>query len=366
MAARKLLFALILVLLIGAGFYLLRNKMLPDRAKRVENASKAERILYPVSHENLWGYIDPSGKIVVKPAYEFASQFNDGYAAVQLHGKWGYIDETGKMVVQPQFNQADPFSEGLARVVVDPDVSQYPGYIDPTGKWAIRTEHAEYLGAFSEGLAVISVGGNYGFIDRTGKMIIQPQYAIASPFAAGLARVGIQSDTDYTWGYIDKTGKVVIPIQFQDAEDFSEGLAAIRAGELSGYINKSGSIVITPQFEYASNFKEGLAPFVQIKFGYIDKTGKTVIHPQYDLAYPFSEGLARVTVGHETGALAGFIDTAGKMVIEPQFADAGDFHGGYAPVMVGDYTGYIDKKGKYLWYPCASCNVAANGSRSAR
>lgn len=323
--------------------------------------SMPARRLFPVAHENKWGFIDTSGKVVIPMTYTFASEFNDGYAAVQVGDKWGYINEDGKMVIPPQFEEADRFVDGLARVVVDSKVSPFPGFIDASGKMAVRTDHAQYLGVFSDGLAMINTGGNFGYIDRTGKSVIAPQYDIAANFAHGMARVGVRSGDDYRWGYIDRTGKLVIPIQYDDAGDFSEGLASVRTGTLYGYIDAAGSLAIVPQFEYAGDFKEGLAPVLQIKFGYIDRTGKMVIPPQFDMAYSFSEGLARVVVTQGPRQLMGFIDKKGHFVIEAHYDDAGDFRNGFAMVSIGDYSGFIDPHGTYLWQPCASCNPPVAG-----
>jgi len=35
---------------------------------------------------------------------------------IQQDGKWGYIDSTGKIVIKPQFVWAEEFSEGLAAI----------------------------------------------------------------------------------------------------------------------------------------------------------------------------------------------------------------------------------------------------------
>ena len=35
---------------------------------------------------------------------------------MQIGGKWGYIDESGKMVIKPQFDDARAFFDGLAAV----------------------------------------------------------------------------------------------------------------------------------------------------------------------------------------------------------------------------------------------------------
>jgi len=46
-------------------------------------------------------------------------------------------------------------------------------------------------------------------IDKTGKLVIQPQFDGAAPFSDGLAKVGMGKYPDTKIGYIDKTGKYV-------------------------------------------------------------------------------------------------------------------------------------------------------------
>src|SRR5260221_960928 len=55
-------------------------------------------------------------------------------------------------------------------------------------------------------LFLIHENGKYGFIDKTGRIIIQPHFVAALSFSDGLAPVRIGE----TWGYINATGKVVI------------------------------------------------------------------------------------------------------------------------------------------------------------
>lgn len=42
---------------------------------------------------------------------------------------------------------------------------------------------------FGEGLAIIGVGDKFGYIDRTGRLVIEPQRQGATDFSEGLARV---------------------------------------------------------------------------------------------------------------------------------------------------------------------------------
>ena len=85
--------------------------------------------------------------------------------------------------------------------------------------------------AFREGLAGVCVGhgcyyrqpsdkpkeeGKWGFIDKTGAVIIPPQSKYGSPFHEGLAAASVGDK----WGYIDKTGKFVINPQYDSALQF--------------------------------------------------------------------------------------------------------------------------------------------------
>jgi hypothetical protein len=49
------------------------------------------------------------------------------------------------------------------------------------------------------------------------------------------------------WGYIDKQGKIVINPQFDRAWDFLGGLAWVMIGDKLGYIDKEGKYVWSPQ-----------------------------------------------------------------------------------------------------------------------
>jgi len=51
------------------------------------------------------------------------------------------------------------------------------------------------------------------------------------------------------WGYIDRSGNVIIAPHFDDASDFMCGLANVRIAEKWPYISVSGELAIGPQFD---------------------------------------------------------------------------------------------------------------------
>jgi hypothetical protein len=163
------------------------------------------------------------------------------------------------------------------------------------------------------------------------------------------------------WGYIDKTGAIKIQPQFDGAGDFSDGLAGVMAVEGGvqkyGYIDTSGTLVIKPQFDWESSFSEGLAAVgagsaEDLRCGFIDKTGRTVIPMQYELASPtwkFSGGLCKVMVKEAGQQRWGFIDKTGTMVIKAQLSGVSDFSEGLAAAdSSSDLHGFIDETGKWV------------------
>ena len=94
------------------------------------------------------------------------------------------------------------------------------------------------------------------------------------------------------WGYIDREGKIVIEPQFDKAFSFDNGLALARRNEKKkGYINTEGEFVIEPQVDppfYISALSNGLAVLkIDDKYGYINAKGEVVIEPRFDDARSF-------------------------------------------------------------------------------
>jgi hypothetical protein len=104
-------------------------------------------------------------------------------------------------------------------------------------------------------LLPVSRDGRVGFIDRTGKIQIEPQFADAEIFAEVLARVSVAVDSEsfsFREGFIDSTGGLIIPARFSEAYNFSENLALARGDNgLYSFINKRGLWAIRPQFHDA-------------------------------------------------------------------------------------------------------------------
>lgn len=203
-------------------------------------------------------------------------------------------------------------------------------------------------------LFVIKVNDKKGFIDKTGKIMIEPRFDQVQNFTGGIARVWMNC-RPCERRFIDKQGNFIRNEIFDEGPqlEFAEGLAAVRIGRIVegryGFIDNKGNIRIQPQYKSTFRFSDGLAKvMVENNLqGYIDKSGKMVIEPQFENAYDFYEGMAQIKVDEKIG----FIDKTGKVVISPQFTEAGDFSEGLASVKIGELWGFIDKKGNIVIKP---------------
>lgn len=269
-------------------------------------------------------------------------------------------------------------------------------YSQPTGGLFYPATDVTVSGEFvEEEIALFPVikEGRYGYIDRNGELVVEPQYLLASEFNEGLAVV--RGDNQLA-GYINEHGEVVIEPIYEDAKVFREGLApvAVEYGSPLHFINSAGETVFETDYIITSGFNEGLAAVVVISdpfymngnIEFIDSTGKTVLRledrydvfssiffndgytlvkraegysyidksgdPAFGAIFPdarhFSEGAAGVGIIGEYGIRQyGFIDQSGDMLVEPKFFDAGSFSEGLAPVksVLGQW-GFTDKEGR--------------------
>jgi len=77
------------------------------------------------------------------------------------------------------------------------------------------------------------------------------------------------------WGFVDISGKVVIEPKYNLAYDFSEGFAIIVLSGSYGYIDKSGRLISEPKYFGAMDFSEGIGLVChKNKWKYIDTAGK--------------------------------------------------------------------------------------------
>lgn len=246
------------------------------------------------------------------------------------------------------FTFVGDFSEGLAWVgIVDeihPSKRSY-GYIDKTGKLVIDLDY-DMAGDFKDGLAAVKKFGKYGFINKYGEFVIGFEYDDLGEEYVYLFNEGLCAvSKNGKFGFIDTSGKKITDFKYDFSPGFTEGLAMVYKDDKFGFIDRTGKEVIEIKYDAALPFFEGLAPVVDEDwFSFIDKNERVIIPLYYDDANVFSEGMASVLFDNKWG----FIDKKGKEIIPPQYDEILNFKEGLAAVRKGSKWGFIDKTGKVV------------------
>lgn len=314
------------------------------------------------------GFIDRSGNIVIKPAFDGRQasamesglySFREGRALIRQDGKYGYIDKKGSIVIEAKYDKAFPFQEGLAAVVKGDKL----GYIDRNGKTVIphdfhydplETENPSFQGGLAKVAQKSGAVVKYGFIDPQGQVKIPLKEWSVEPFSDGLALVRDTSEGKRELYYMDPNGETKLKLdgRYDRVYSFYSGMARVEKGGKIGYINKNGREIVKPSYAYALNFSEDRAlAKIGSEYVLIDKLGRESERLAYSYVEKFSEGLAmveRTTLDFSEGRLVrerktGYIDPSGKEVIAPQFEKGQGFSDGLAAVRVDGLWGYIAK-----------------------
>lgn len=195
-------------------------------------------------------------------------------------------------------------------------------------------------------------GDDYQYIDREGKVVINPQFSEASVFREGKALVRTQGDNP-KWGYIDEEGKYLINPQYKHATIFSEGLAwVVKENGAPSVIDEQGKVIFSlKEAQNVKIFKDGLAAFRaldekgEIRWGFVNPKGEIVIKPKYMEVTEFSEGKCGVLTMEADWT---FIDKSGKKITHLQFSTIDKFRNGRCLVYHDKSYGIIDEQGKFL------------------
>lgn len=268
-----------------------------------------------------------TGQVVVTRNYRFdlVKVDQSNLIRFEANGKFGFKNRDEEIVIPAQFDDAHHWPPEAALTAVKID-DQW-GAIDRSGKLVIQPQFDEFQN-FSEGLAVVKQNGKWGFVNTRGELVIKPQFDLAYLFMDGASTVRVGKKS----GAIDSTAQFIIPPVYEGLHHFGHGLIPAKMNGKWGYLNKKNEVVIDFQFDFAGVFYDELAR-VQVngRYGFINQQGEMVIPPRFMAAEDFTEGLAAVS---EDNRKYGYIDFAGRWVIPAKYDAAFPVQLGQAWVII--------------------------------
>ena len=191
-----------------------------DTQKRnIEDCTSVLTGMIAVKYNGKWHYCDADLKELFG-SYDYAGGFNCGVAAVVENGEWRIINTSGKVVGNEKYEEIVVDDKGIA-------FRNNQAFAKKNGKYILINTEGKQIGnssweavdAFSSNQpAAVKNGGKWGYLDASGKIVVDYQYEDAKSFCNGFAAVKVSS----SWGYIVlEDYSLKIDAEFSEAKDFS-------------------------------------------------------------------------------------------------------------------------------------------------
>lgn len=249
-----------------------------------ERAEKFSEGLATVRIEGKYGYIDPSGKVVIEPQFDSAGEFNHGIAIAGVEERLGVIDLNGDYAVEPIFghalvlrndtvlavplkNKAQAWTDTL-RYTVD-----HAGIYNLTDGWLTESiykferfndEQGDLIWAQVPGGQQGTFDDLYGLMRTDGSWLIEPQFTFVSELKGNRAPVRKRIDGETVSGAVNGEGQVVLPFVYDYLIHWKDGFLLAGGGEYSvrkfGLINLQGELLAGRFFDEVERRSRVLGP----------------------------------------------------------------------------------------------------------
>lgn len=338
-------------------------------------------------HNDKWGLMNCNNEELIPHEYEELYYYEEGYSRVKRDGKWGLINSLGKPIVNCRYDTIglfgmetsfnETFDESVIKdgpVMKDLAFARLGGkcgFINKSGKHVIDCVYDTLL-KFRPGYVIFVLNGKKGLVNDLGKTIISARYDDMSYFFGHIALV----KTGAFYGLVDELGQSVLPCKYDAIKCFensTEALLVKKNGKL-GIYDLSGYPIVECAYDsiYADKTKRNSVilikggvkeestvyyePSVKIedetklihfeennKYGLLTPDSQTVyVKPIYEYIDVFYNGLAIVKKDGKWG----MINKLGKEIVEPQYDYINPYSCGFARIVKDGKVGFLDNNFK--------------------
>lgn len=350
-----------------------------------------------VARGSSWGIIDNTGKELIPPQFPAAAPGISIKPPVLINnsGIFGFIqnttvqvDKNGEFNADDIYRTDEAFSGGIVnkegQVLLPFEFTVKMGrfndrwfnlnfrngraplqslkdgkiyYVDQNGKILLVIERSRIVDQssngplydfhnFSEGMCRIESKGKWGFIDETGKIIVDPKYDFVFDYVNGYSKVRAKNQK---FGSIDKNGKVIVPPIYDDVSNVKNDMIVVCNKGKYAVLNTSGKTILPMIYTAPPDYDPATGLFIvrkDSKYGFVNKYNKIVVPIKYDSVKQFTSQMARVKVG----SLYGYINLSGKVAIPIKYKSLSGITANRIFAMDKNNAGYVlDLKGNVVF-----------------
>lgn len=280
-----------------------------------------------------------SVKWLIYPKYDNITYYSSDIFKCEKEGHLSLFDWYGDSLIDQDFliDSITEYTEGYALALRRESQSyRIVGLLAETADHPFQVVDGNYYmtsySFFSEGFLVVSnKKGKMGYLDHTGRCVINCDYTNARPFRKGFASVNRKNSEVF---YINHRGKTKNPIGFYGGK-IDKGSSFNDSGEAIVRHEKECAIIDSEMQVLRKRPYEGVFPIRTYDYAYsedyVNPTPNINDKPASDDRYSTFKGVNGI----------GYCDERGTVVVPPQFSDAGPVCDGRAIVSVGGKYGVL-------------------------
>ena len=222
--------------------------------------------------------VGPDGKVIVPAGYKWFGEFHPPLILIhRKDGSYGYYDVAKGEEFPGIFEFAADFNGGYAQVA---NGGKY-GMINLKGEYVIPMKY-DFVYPYEGEPILVKSGEKYGLVKLDDEVVVDCIYDYIYPFGDGLAKVFLNGK----YGVIDSSGKVVIPLDYDQIAVFSKDVILLGSGSNWKCINSQGQLlsgVDTGSYAVKALFNGNrLLVCRDGKYGVVDFQGNIIIPIIYD------------------------------------------------------------------------------------
>lgn len=318
----------------------------PDYPYRNEIEKEIEwskQVVYVLKGTNdRYGYVDTSGTWVIRPLFDDASAFHEGFAGVCRNDSCFFINKSGEKISAFFAEETYDYVNGIA--IVKKQNRYY--LINRSGQ--LISKAFEDISPASDKLFVARQNGLYGAMNDKAETVIPFVYKKLGTFRNG-----------YAYYFSDQYGLVSTGNQTLQArwdwisEIDTNNLVIVKKGMLFGLMDLSESLLLHPEFDYISHCTGQIYLVVKNElYGFYDAGGKCYIsglvydyNKAFDNAY-YTNGKQFKLIEDDEVAL---MDANGRISIPfGTYTDVFFAKDDVIRIQKGKKYGYVDRKLKAI------------------
>ncbi|MGV6861951.1 MAG: WG repeat-containing protein [Putridiphycobacter sp.] len=312
------------------------------------NRNKAWKLLYETYLQNHYSKTAIADFIKLYPDYPFLLWAKNELKLeqidlldYQLNGNWGFVSLDGTTSIEPKYDFVGEFSEGLALVSQDQKI----GYIAKTGEQKIDFKFDDGY-AFHNGFAVVELNDKMGLINRVGEFIIEPEFTDLGNMNEGLCYF----ELDEKFGYFDSKGLVRLKPDYSDAADFVNHKAIVAKNDYYGVIDPFGTTYLPFVYDKIRQLNDTVFAVKQDQWGLMTTSKDTILPCDYSFISLVNHNLILVERDDEFNFwnlnLNAFISDQ-WFEVYAEYRIFAEFKNGYAKIKTEDGYNFIDTLGQF-------------------